>query len=314
MFPRGAGSLDECRSSCPGQNRERGIAQGGQTAPSPRARRRHRISCGGRPGRGCARRQSRPLEHGRKSGAGGRRAGIQIRSQKRHGSPRLVSVEMENPGDGIKNGMNKHRKPIHVVLADDHTLVRAGIRALLEKLPAVKVIGEASDGREVLNLVKTQRPEVVLMDIAMPGLNGLESAERMVRDFPGVRIIILTMHDNEEYVLRALKAGVAGYLLKKSATAELETALHQVLRGEIYLSREIKLHKKFPLHGITDRKSPLEQLTGRQREIYLSRGIKLQKKFPLHGIPDRKSPLEQLNGPAARNFTTHRRGPEHQEH
>jgi DNA-binding NarL/FixJ family response regulator len=174
---------------------------------------------------------------------------------------------MENPGDGIKNGMNKHRKPIHIVLADDHTLVRAGIRALLEKLSGVEVIGEASDGREVLNLVKTQRPEVVLMDIAMPGLNGLESAERMVRDFPGVRIIILTMHDNEEYVLRALKAGVAGYLLKKSATAELETALHQVLRGEIYLSREIKLHKKFPLHGITDQKSPLEQLTGRQREI-----------------------------------------------
>jgi DNA-binding NarL/FixJ family response regulator len=173
---------------------------------------------------------------------------------------------MENSGDGIKS-VNKPVKPIRVILADDHTLVRAGIRALLEKLPAVKVIGEASDGREVLNLVKAQPPEVVLMDIAMPGLNGLEAAERMVRDFPGVRVIILTMHDNEEYVRRALKAGVSGYLLKKSATAELETALHQVLRGEIYLSREIRLHKTFSLHGITGRKSPLEQLTGRQREI-----------------------------------------------
>ena len=165
--------------------------------------------------------------------------------------------------------MKRLAKTIHVILADDHTLVRAGIRALLEKLPAVKVIGEAGDGREVLNLVKAQRPDVVLMDIAMPGLNGLEAAERMTRDYPDVRIIMLSMHSNEEYVLRALKAGAAGHLLKKAATAELETALHQVLRGETYLSREIaaQLHKKFPLHGLTDRKSPLEQLTGRQREI-----------------------------------------------
>jgi DNA-binding NarL/FixJ family response regulator len=174
---------------------------------------------------------------------------------------------MENPGGGIQKGVNKLVKPIAVILADDHTLVRAGIRALLEKLPEVKVIGEAGDGREVLNLVKAQPPDVVLMDIAMPGLNGLEAAERMARDFPAVRIILLSMHDNEEYVLRALKAGVAGYLLKKSATAELETALHQVLRGEIYLSRAIKFHVKFPLHRISGRKSALELLTGRQREV-----------------------------------------------
>ena len=163
--------------------------------------------------------------------------------------------------------MIKPLKLIHVILADDHTLVRAGIRALLEKIPGVKVIGEAGDGREVLNLVKAQPPDVVLLDIAMPGLNGLEAAERMARDFPDVRIIMLSMHSNEEYVLRALKAGAAGYLLKKAAMAELETALHQVLRGEIYLSREIKLPQRFPLHGITSRKSALEQLTGRQREV-----------------------------------------------
>ncbi|MEJ0090036.1 MAG: response regulator transcription factor [Limisphaerales bacterium] len=98
-------------------------------------------------------------------------------------------------------------------------------------------------------------------------MNGLEAAERMARDYPKVRIIMLSMHHNEEYVLRALKAGVVGYLLKKSATAELETALHTVLRGEVYLSREISVQLKFPLHGISDRKNPLEQLTGRQREI-----------------------------------------------
>jgi DNA-binding NarL/FixJ family response regulator len=160
-------------------------------------------------------------------------------------------------------------KPIHVILADDHTLVRAGIRALLEKLPGVKVIGEAGDGREVLNLVKAQRPDVVLMDIAMPGLNGLEAAERMARDFPKVRVIMLSMHNNEEYVLRAIKSGASGYLLKKAATAELETALHRVVDGEIYLSQEIslQLHRQFPLRGIADRKGPFEQLTGRQREI-----------------------------------------------
>ena len=163
--------------------------------------------------------------------------------------------------------MNSPSKTIRVILADDHTLVRAGIRALLEKLPGVKVIGEAGDGREVLNLVKAQTPDVVLMDIAMPGLNGLEAAERMARDYPDVRIIMLSMHYNEEYVLRALQAGAAGYLLKKSAMAELETALHQVLRGEIYLNREIKLPPRFPLHGLTGRKSALERLTGRQREV-----------------------------------------------
>jgi DNA-binding NarL/FixJ family response regulator len=179
----------------------------------------------------------------------------------------MVSVEMEEGGGGIQKNVKPAVKPIQVILADDHTLVRAGIRALLEKLPAVTVIGEAGDGREVLNLVKAHPPDVVLLDIAMPGLNGLEAAERMARDFPAVRIIILSMHSHEEYVLRALKAGVAGYLLKKAATAELATALQQVMHGEIYLSQEIKLNRQFPLHGITGRKSALEQLTGRQREV-----------------------------------------------
>jgi DNA-binding NarL/FixJ family response regulator len=165
--------------------------------------------------------------------------------------------------------MNSSVKPIRIILADDHTLVRAGIRALLEKLPGVEVVGEAGDGREVMKLVKLHHPDVVLMDISMPGLNGLEAAERMAAEFPDVRVIILSMHNNEEYYWRALKAGAAGYMLKKAATTELETALHQVVRGEIYLSREIssRLLKKFPLQGIADRKSPLEQLTSRQREI-----------------------------------------------
>ena len=165
--------------------------------------------------------------------------------------------------------MNKSIEPIRVILADDHTLVRAGIRVLLEKLPGVEVVAEAGDGREVLNLIKLHRPDVVLMDITMPGLSGLEVAERLNKQLPKVRIIMLSMHHNEEYVWRALKAGATGYLLKKAATAELATALQRVTQGEIYLSKEISdgLPKNFALDGIASRKSPLEQLSGRQREI-----------------------------------------------
>lgn len=160
-------------------------------------------------------------------------------------------------------------KPVRVLLADDHALVRAGIRALLEKLPGMEVVGEADDGREAMELVKLQQPDVVLMDISMPGLNGLEAAERLAREFPKIRVIILSMHNNEEYYWRALKAGASGYLLKKAASAELATALERVVHGDIYLSHEIstRLHKKFPVNGIAGRKSPLEELTGRQREI-----------------------------------------------
>lgn len=165
--------------------------------------------------------------------------------------------------------MNKPTKSIRVILADDHTLVRAGIRTLLEKMPGVVVVGEAVDGREALHLVKQHRPDVVLMDISMAGLNGLDAAARITAEFPEVRVLMLSMHNNEEYYMRALRAGVAGYLLKKAATAELAAALQRVARGEIYLSQEIsrRLVKKFLLHGVAERKSPLEQLTDRQREI-----------------------------------------------
>jgi DNA-binding NarL/FixJ family response regulator len=158
---------------------------------------------------------------------------------------------------------------IRVLLADDHTLVRAGIRALLERMPRMEVVGEASDGREVLELVKQLHPDLVLMDIGMTRLNGLEATARLTTEFPKVRVIILSMHHTEEYVWRALKAGAVGYLLKKAATAELATALQRVAGGEIYLSREIsaRLRKQPPWPALAEQKSPVEQLTGRQREI-----------------------------------------------
>lgn len=165
--------------------------------------------------------------------------------------------------------MNTLPNPIRVILADDHTLVRAGIRALLEKIPDVQVLGEANDGREVINMVMAHRPDIVLMDIAMPGLNGLEAAERLTNEFPATHVILLSMHDNDEYVSRALKLGAAGYLLKRAATAELAAALRRVARREVYLSQEIsnRLLKQFPVEGFANRKSPIEELTGRQREI-----------------------------------------------
>ena len=107
------------------------------------------------------------------------------------------------------------------------------------------------------------------MDISMPGLNGLQALARITRDFPHVRVIILSMHPNDEYVLQALKSGASGYLLKRAATAELPAALNSVMNGEVYLSREIATQflKKFPLQQIARSSSPLEQLTSRQREI-----------------------------------------------
>jgi DNA-binding NarL/FixJ family response regulator len=165
--------------------------------------------------------------------------------------------------------VNTSTKRTRVLLADDHTLVRAGIRALLEKLPGVEVAGEASDGREVVDLIKVYQPDVVLMDISMPGLNGLQALARITRDFPQVRVIILSMHHTDEYVLQALKSGASAYLLKRAATAELPAALQSVVGGEIYLSREIssRFLKKFPLQQIAHSRSPLDRLTARQREI-----------------------------------------------
>ena len=159
-------------------------------------------------------------------------------------------------------------KAIRILLADDHTLVRAGIRSLAEKIPGVQVIGEASNGREALALIESQRPDIVVMDITMAGLNGLEAAARVNKEFPEVKIIILSMHANQEYVLQALRAGAAGYLLKDAATTELDIALQAVARGETYLSPAIskRVIENFLRRG-GDSSDPLAQLTPRQREI-----------------------------------------------
>ena len=155
-----------------------------------------------------------------------------------------------------------------VLLADDHGLVRAGIRALIEKIPNVEVVGEASTGRATLELVKSKLPNLVLMDIGMAELGGLEALPRIVKDFPGVKVIILSAHANEEYVIRALRSGAAGYMLKDAATAELELAIRSVTEDKTYLSPSIsRTVINDYLQRVGGPISPLEQLTPRQREI-----------------------------------------------
>ena len=128
---------------------------------------------------------------------------------------------------------------LRILLVDDHALVRAGMRSLLRDIADVEVVAEASDGAEALAIAERERPDVVLMDIAMKGMNGLEAAARLRERQPEAKIIILSMHTSEEYVLLALRAGAAAYLIKDSATSELELALKCVMRGDTYLSPAI---------------------------------------------------------------------------
>ncbi len=157
---------------------------------------------------------------------------------------------------------------IRVVLADDHTLVRAGIRALLEASGKVEVVAEAGDGREALERVLEQRPDVALIDVGMPGLNGLELARRLAAEAPRVRVIVLSMHAEASYVSQALKAGVAGYLVKGASVSELPLAIESVVRGDTYLSPRISgTVVERLVREDAGEADPLEGLTARQREI-----------------------------------------------
>jgi DNA-binding NarL/FixJ family response regulator len=159
--------------------------------------------------------------------------------------------------------------PFKILLADNHTLVRAGICALLEQIPNVVVVGEAADGREAIKLVEQHRPNLVLMDITMPVMNGLEATVRIVKEFPQTRVVMLSVHTDEEYVLHALRAGAAGYLLKDAGRAELEIAVAAVARNETYLSPAVSRHVvgDYVRRTGTAAEGRLETLTPRQREI-----------------------------------------------
>jgi DNA-binding NarL/FixJ family response regulator len=157
---------------------------------------------------------------------------------------------------------------VRLLLVDDHWLVRASLKSLLEDFAGVKVVAEASDGREALERITQHRPDLILMDISMPGLNGVEATRRITDEHPEVRVIVLSMHASEEHVLRALRAGASGYVLKGSAPRELELAIEAVARGQVFLSPAISKHIiEIYLNRTTDKTNPLDQLTPRQREI-----------------------------------------------
>lgn len=160
---------------------------------------------------------------------------------------------------------------MRVILADDHQLVRAGLRALLQSFDDVEVVAECSDGHETLERTSKLQADVLLLDITMPGLNGLDVAQRVADMGLATQVLVLSMHAGPEYVAQALRAGVAGYMIKDSAVEELRTALDALAAGKPYLSPAIS---QTVLHGFlrtgkapADAGTELERLTARQREI-----------------------------------------------
>jgi two-component system response regulator NreC len=196
---------------------------------------------------------------------------------------------------------------IKVLLADDHTILRDGIRSLIEDEPDMEVVGEAEDGITVVKLADSLKPDVILMDLAMPLLNGLEATRQIRKNQPGAKILILTMHENEEYIRQVLAAGAMGYILKDAAARELLGAIRSVHKGEVVLSPAITrlivtdylrwgdLSAQEPSDGLTDRERQILQLiaegyTNKQIADILSISIKtvqahrlnLMKKLDLH--------------------------------
>jgi DNA-binding NarL/FixJ family response regulator len=167
-------------------------------------------------------------------------------------------------------------KTIRVLLVDDHEMVRAGIRTLLEGDFHFEVVAEASNGREAVERVAEFKPDVVLMDISLPEMNGLEAAAKIQEVFPRVRVIILSVNDAKPYVLKALHAGAAGYLLKNVSRAELRNAIDTVVGGEIFLSSTISKHVVSGLLQKSEADDPLAKLSPRQREVLqlLAEGFK----------------------------------------
>jgi DNA-binding NarL/FixJ family response regulator len=160
--------------------------------------------------------------------------------------------------------------PIRILLADDHAIVRDGLRALLEKQPDMTVSGEAADGREAVQIAEENPPDVVVMDIAMPNMNGIEATRRIVAQRPATGVVILSMHQDESYVLRSLKAGARGYLLKDSLRSDVVEAIRSVAQGRSFLTRKVSrlmqedYIRQMERRGVED---SYDLLTDREREV-----------------------------------------------
>ncbi len=160
---------------------------------------------------------------------------------------------------------------IRILLADDHAILREGVRALLEDYPDLLVVGEADDGRKAVELTSQLEPDVVLMDIGMPVLNGLEATRQIKRDYPAVRVLVLTMHDNEDYVSQLLAAGAAGYVLKYVASSELVQAIRAVAVGQNYISpavTRVLVESMLARRANPRATDPFQTLTDRERQVF----------------------------------------------
>jgi DNA-binding NarL/FixJ family response regulator len=161
-------------------------------------------------------------------------------------------------------------KKIRILLADDHTIMRAGLRALLERQPNLEIVAEAQDGRQTVELASVHIPDVVVMDIAMPNLNGVEATRRMISKHPGISVLILSMYSDESYVMRALEAGARAYLLKDSAVTDIVGAIEAVTQGKSFFSPKIsrilaeEYVRTLKQKGVAD---SYALLTAREREI-----------------------------------------------
>ena len=158
-------------------------------------------------------------------------------------------------------------RPITVIVADDHAIVRTGIRHVLESEPGFAVVGEASHGAEAIELATRLEPDVAVLDITMPGTSGLQVTRELRRLAPATRVLILSMHDNSEYVLESVRAGAHGYILKDTAATELRDAIHAVRRGESYFSPPVARRLTAAVRGAGGDADLLGQLTVRERQV-----------------------------------------------
>lgn len=162
-----------------------------------------------------------------------------------------------------------HEMTTTILIADDHAVLRAGLRMLLDAQPDLQVIGEAGSGREVLSLAAQLQPNLILLDLSMPGLGGLEVVSLLRRSLPSARILILTMHDDESYVRQALREGASGYLLKKAADNELLDAIRVVMRGEVYIYPSLTRTLLEDILPTNVDDNPWTSLSEREQEVLL---------------------------------------------
>lgn len=156
--------------------------------------------------------------------------------------------------------------PVRILIADDHAIVRQGLKMILESLSDMVVVGEAGDGREALAQAEAQKPDVIIMDIAMPELNGIEATRMICKRLPAIRVIMLSMHQTNEHVFRAMQAGARAYLLKDSAGFSVVNAVRAVMRGQLYFGEGIEAPNKLKSGSHALPQSPLDSLSRRELE------------------------------------------------